>query len=509
MMMRRLAVLGLWVGFLILILPAQAQDQRVVTGVWSQPEYIGDGWWQQIAVDRNDRAYMTWYGVVQNDDSMYLAERDPDGTWTPPNDVIYTPYRGVTLRNAIVVTSDGTLHAVYRSQGAHFYTRVYSSEAYDAADWRQPFRVNDEAYYVSLTASQDDVLHLIYGEQVGDTTQLEVNPDRAECFKCSDVLYRRSTDGGDTWSSPVNLSVTPFGAEKIDIFQGPTGRMFVTWDEGHGSFMARGDYKDVRLIYSDDEGLTWSDPIIFDGGDRLIVPIQIAATELNDGSMLVVWRDRNSYTVYYQTSDADLETWSDPQPLAGIFAREINDTPFDDYALVTDKLGIAHLFLAGSTRLDPELEAGLYHIDYRQGLWRQIQLIYQGPAENHSRPTWPKAVIGPQNDIHLTWFINYDENDPDDLLSGLAVYYSHRSATLPDEPLLAFNPTTTPPTQVAFVPQLEPTPTLFPTVEPLDPGFRNSTSDLYAIRILLGALIVVVILCVSVVLLSGFRPRRR
>jgi hypothetical protein len=508
-MIWRILGLGSWcIGLLLLVIPAQAQDQRVVAGVWSQPEYVGDGWWQQIAVDRTGRAHVTWYGVTNNDDSLHYATRDLEGAWSLPNDVIYTPFRGVTVRNSIVATSDGMLHAVYRSQGAHFYTQAYSSVANNAGSWSAPFRVDNEAYYISMTATSDDVLHIVYGEQLGDTTRLEVNPDLAQCFKCSDVLYRRSTDGGDSWSTPVNLSNTPNGSEKIDIFQGPSGRMFLIWDEGHDTLMSRGEYQDVRLMYSDDEGLTWSDPIILDGGNPRIIPTQVAATELNDGGILVVWRDRNSYTIYSQTSTDNGESWTDPQPLEGILARDVNDTPYDDYDIVTDMLGVAHLFVTGSTRLDFETEAGLYHIEYRQGQWRQVQLIYQGPPEDHSRPEWPKAVIGPQNDIHLTWFIRFDEIDPTNLLPGLVVYYSRRSPTLPDQPFLAMNPTTTPPTLVAFVAPLEPTPTPYATVQPLESGFKTSTSDLYAIRVLLGSLFAAAILCVSVLVLSGFRPRR-
>jgi len=508
-MIRRIIGLALWfIGFLILVLPTQAQEQRLVAGVWSQPQYIGDGWWQQIAVDRTGRAHLTWYGVTNNDDAMHYSTRPMDGDWTTPNDVIYTPFRGVTVRNSIVATTDGMLHAVYRSQGAHFYTRAYSSEAYKASSWSQPFRVDTEAYYISMTATSDDVLHMVFGEQLGDTTIEEVNPDLAQCYKCSDMLYRRSTDGGDTWSTPVNLSQTPNGSEKMDIFQGPSGRLWVTWDEGHDTLMSRGDYQDVRLMYSDDEGLNWSDPIILDGGNPRIIPTQIAAAELSDGSILAVWRDRNSYSIYFQVSSDSGETWTDPEPVPGVLARDVNDTPYDDYDIVTDMLGIAHLFITGSTRLNFESEAGLYHIEFRQGQWRQPQLIYQGPEEDNSRPEWPKAVIGPQNDIHLTWFVRFDEVDPTNLLPGLAVYYSHRSPTLIDQPLLAFNPTTTPPTEVAFVAPLEPTPTPYPTVQPLEPGFRTSTSDLYAIRILLGSIIAVAILCAIVLVLSGFRLRR-
>jgi hypothetical protein len=343
---------------------------------------------------------------------------------------------------------------------------------------------------------------------LGDITKVEVNPDLAECFKCADVLYRRSTDGGRTWSVPIALSRTPISSLKNDIFQGASGRLFVTWDEEPDPSIVDGRFRDVRLIYSDDEGLTWSDPIIFDGGDPRMAPTQIAATELNDGEILVVWRDFRSFTIYYQTSTDDGETWTDPEPVPGIVARDMNDTPFDDYSLVTDKLGAAHLFAAGNTRLDFDVEARLYHIEFRQGQWRQLQLVYEGPAENESNPQWPKAVIGPQNDIHLTWFVRNNEVDPTKALSGLAVYYSHRSPTLPNEPLLAFNPTVTPPPIVAFVAELEPSPTPFATVEPLDPNFEAATSDLYAIRVLLVGLFAAAVLCISVLILSGFRPRR-
>ena len=78
-----------------------------------------------------------------------------------------------------------------------------------------------------------------------------------------DIYYRRSIDGGSTWSLPLAIN-TPSGSDRPQIF--PTistssgGRIDAFWyDQSTGSGLS--DLSDVFYTYSSDYGVSWSSPV--------------------------------------------------------------------------------------------------------------------------------------------------------------------------------------------------------------------------------------------------------
>ncbi len=493
-----------------LALPAAGQAAQAT---WSAPLVLGTGWWQSVAVDTMGTAHVGWYSNVPGTklgDALYYVARPRGGEFSAPRDVIYTGSGGYTVRNQLAATSDGLLHVLYRGGTDLYFSRALIERAYEPQAWSAPQQI-DSGYYVTLLADSQDVLHAVSSVQginlktqqaLGGSVSLESEP----CAFCSDLIYRRSTDGGRTWNQPVNLSNTFEGSEKPSIWQGPSGRLYVIWDEGYDWYIGRGEYGSVRLTCSDDGGLTWSDPVVLDGDGA--GPFMGAGTELADGSLLVVWRKSvgDDRAIYYQRSVDLGATWSAPTPIPGIVANVAAESILDDFELVTDYAGIAHLFAVGFTVENPNPLPGLYQIEFRQDQWRSPNNIYYDPLIR--RPEWPRAAVGPQNDIHLTWFIRYGQR----LVageSGLSVMYSYRSPTLPDRPTQAFRPTSTPPPTAAAAQRFEPTLTPFPTAEPFArPVNVRVTSDMYAIQTLLISALVVLVLCGGLLMLRGFRFRR-
>lgn len=76
-----------------------------------------------------------------------------------------------------------------------------------------------------------------------------------------DIFYRRSVDGGDTWSQPVTLNDDGRPEDLVgqfhpDIAVAPNGRIDVAWWDfrnDNGNFA-----NDVYLTSSSDNGATWS-----------------------------------------------------------------------------------------------------------------------------------------------------------------------------------------------------------------------------------------------------------
>ncbi len=497
-------------------MPAFGQDSP--QQAWTAPKFLGDGWWQSLALDQENNLHVAWYGSYDagdriGHDVLTYITRASDGIWSTASDVIYTGDGGFTVRNALAVTSDGILHAAFRGIVSHFVSSAPVGEAINAVDWSPPNQVIGFGYYLDMIADRDDTLHLVLSGRADSPNtngqgSAEMFAEGAKCFLCEDLFYRRSTDGGQTWSDLVPISIEiDSGSDRPKIQQGASGRLYITWDEGRDWYTGGGQPIDVRMAYSDDQGLTWSKPIIFDGGalaDRK--PIEGTTTELRDGSLMMVWRyssndDRN---IYFQMSSDVGKTWTDPTPVPGILARDVNVSSLDHFDLITDRLGIVHLFTVGQTSLDLKRNDQLYDVTYvpSSKYWVEPQRIYYSADE---RPEWPEAVVGPSNDIHLVWFNRGVIPGSTCNTCILKVYYSYLPGNMVAEPTRAFRPTQTPlPTATVFV-NIEPTTTPFPTLMGVEPTLTVTTLDNYVAQTLLGGMFVSALFCGAVLLFIRLR----
>lgn len=509
---------GCWLTLLIsltlAVMPARAQDRLER---WSPPLNLGSGWWQAITTDNEGNLHIGWYDAITVDNTSFdfltYVQRRFDGSWTERNEVIFTTTGGYTVRNALAVTSNGRIFSVHRKEIAHFLSDTVVSAADNAATWSSPIRISSSGYYVDMLADRNDNLHIVFSGSVDAAAPPPGggNPEASICAYCQDLFYRRSTDQGASWSDPYPLSIQPAtGSDRMDIIEGDSGRLYIFWDEGYDWYIGKGQAQDVRFVYSDDQGKTWSAPVVIDGGgfgDRR--PIQIALTEMRDGSVMVIWRYSNDIdrNIYYQIS-ADLgKSWTRPQPIPGIVARFMNDTPLDDYELLTDRLGNVHAFVAAQPTLLSTANAGLYHIVYQQGEWLAPYRVFYSPI---MRPEWPKAALGPSNDIHLTWFIRGIRENlavQQDATGILEVFYSHLQGNLQPEPTRAFLPTSTPLPTATIFRKLDPTLTPFPTLEGIDPNLALVTRDTYGSNVVLGGLFSSALFCLAVAV--GLRFWRR
>ncbi|MBZ0299647.1 MAG: glycoside hydrolase, partial [Anaerolineae bacterium] len=338
-------------GLSLFVLAAHVEGQSALPQ-WTNPQYVGDGWWQSVVADRAGTVHVAWYGVAPDgNDTLVYAEKPLNGEFTKPLDVIYIDSTGVTVRNAIDVTSTGTLIAAYRSNNEHFVAKAPASNADNARSWQVVRSLSTTGYYLNLIVDNKDIIHEVSAADVILSDTASVKYEEMRCTICIDLIYKQSRDGGQTWSEPINLTQTPLSTSiKPDIWQGKSGRIYVNWDEDTQATVGQKQTYDVRFAYSEDEGKTWSSQIILDGGnfnDR--GPIQLAMTELFDGSLMAVWRysGLSDESIYYQTSDDIGKTWTEPEPIPYLYARSSNDTPFDDYDLITDRTGVVYFFGTG------------------------------------------------------------------------------------------------------------------------------------------------------------------
>jgi hypothetical protein len=238
-------------------------------------------------------------------------------------------------------------------------------------------------------------------------------------------------------------------------------------------------------------------------------PQQMTVGLFQNDAPIVVYRATVTNQVYFQFSADHGQTWSPAAPIPGVFARDLNDTPWDSYSMVTDGAGKVHLIMSGFLSSDLLSNQNLLRSDQRNrprllhlvwdGLsWSTPQVIateehYPGwqpetieacdaiePNSVQARteaaktalkacqqferyPEWPRAVIA-GNTIHLTWFTRDGLDLHDSEHAHYQVWYSSKQLDAPPiESLPLFTPV---PSIAPSLPTSAPAPTLTPTLAP-------------------------------------------
>lgn len=329
----------------------------------------------------------------------------------------------------------------------------------------------------------------------------------AMCPSCADVFYRRSTDGGETWSAPVNLSRSFAGSTKPEVRVASGGRVYVTWEEGEDWYVHQGYPLGSEFVSSSDGGDTWTEPTVFTSS--LGAPQQITLGVGQEDDLVVVWRlpELEGISLYYYQVSRDAGvTWSDPQPLPGVIAKSWAPFSLDAYDAATDSAGRVHLLVLGRFS-NLELDLGVIHLVWDGSEWRSPVRIFA----SSNPPEWPRINIGAGNQLYATWFTRDERHIEDPERGRYKIWVSSYQADAPSQPS---PPSPMPaPGGTPTVSEEAVTPTTA-AVPPIDTGTSGVPSGLYTESDEVGWVIVallptVAILLVVLVVRLGWSRRRR
>jgi ligand-binding sensor domain-containing protein len=419
----------------------------------------------RMAVDRDG---MVWVGTDRG------LSRFDGQTWTS-----YTVGGGLEGGAVTALTVD--------REGAIWVGTETGVSVYDGLDWKA-FALPQEFVGQRVTAIAED---------------LRVN---AMCPSCADIFYRHSTDGGESWSAPVNLSNSFAGSAKPQVHVGSGGNIYVTWEEGE-DWYARDGYPVASMYaYSPDGGNTWVEPTVF--SSTLGAPQQITLGLGQDGSLVIVWRlpEEESF-YYYQLSTDNGITWSEPQPIPGVIAKPWRPFSLDGYHTATDSAGNVHLLVLGYLSYF-EKELGLIHTIWNGSQWSSPIVIYA----SSDPPEWPRIDVGAGNQVYATWFTRDEKHIFDTERGRYKVWVSSYQADAPFQtpiPLATPIPTLTPEAsdQVALNSATTPAPVVPPDDSGLPPGLYTESDEVGQLILALSP-IVVIVLIITALRLGWFRRRR-
>ncbi len=410
---------------------------------WSTPFDVSDdqfGWFPDIAVDAQGAVHVIWGSGVQDtsvDPDAPEASRDllryrvlRDGQWSPMNDIAFTCVGGFTVRNSIAAGIDGRLHVLFRSCTDVGVVHARAQEAWSAGVWSTPLRLGG-SYYNAIAADSKGVLHAFYNEGLFGTEE--------GSRLISEIFYRRSIDGGATWSVRTNLAQLPGGDERLQVKVDRHDRVHLVWD--HGSDWYGGIDKPEYGVYrrSDDGGQTWRDQVLLGVSDGPVVQTTLGLVA--GEHPIVVYRSASGTDLYYQTSSDGGATWGAAQRIPGVLARDPIERGLDSYSMATDSAGRVHLLLAGFPEGSLAAIPMLLHLSWDGQNWSLPEVV----AATANRPMWPRVAIAGGNQLHAVWFSYTDA-------SGWGERRVWHSSRLVDAPAVALAPPVSLPTAAPATP---------------------------------------------------------
>ena len=184
---------------------------------WSAPKQISGGfksYGANLFVDQQGTAHIVW---IDNRCGQYnvfyrrlFANGVLSGTNAPNNDC------GYQRQPQIVVTNDGKTHMVLYRENEVYYYRLESG------------------YWYSKNLSTSGNIFSGNPTLTTDGTAIYVAWD--EGVNGHDIRFRRSVDGGQTWSSMITVSGTPEFASFPNVSWAPASRrVYIAWSDATGA----------------------------------------------------------------------------------------------------------------------------------------------------------------------------------------------------------------------------------------------------------------------------------
>jgi len=378
--MKRMKLMTLAAGFLLLAQAAQADWQPVKRLTWTS----GDSYLPRVAVDSSGNLHLVWYDLTGGTyDVYYKKSMDGGATWSTSKRLNWPT--GKSVDPDISVGSSNKLHVVWVDYTTG-NTEIYYKKSTDGgATWSTGKRLTstaDPTQHPAVAVDSSDNVHVVWSDET---------PGNYELY------YKKSTDGGATWSTSKRLTWTSGDSHSPALAVDSSGDLHVAWyDDTPGN-------TEIYYKKSTDSGVTWSaNKRLSSTANNSDFPDIVADTS---GNLYVVWDDKTpgNFEIYFRTSPDAGATWSASKRITWTSGPSWSPT------ISVDPYGNLHLAWYDYT-------PGNSEIYYRKSNDRGTNWT---PAERltlTSSETWSPAIcIDSSGNIYLVW----NDNTP----GNFEIYY--------------------------------------------------------------------------------------
>ena len=311
--MKRILVIGL-VVMLIVVFPNLRSIEAMTSG-FSNPINISNSFGEsilpQIAVSGND-VYVLWNDNATGKFGIFLT-KSTDGGTNFGTRVNISRDIGSSGSPQFAV-SGNNVYVVWQAQATGKYQILFAKSTDGGATFSMPVNISNnsgDSGFPKILVSENNI-YVIWAFTVTNTD--------------FDVLFSKSTDGGATFSTPVNLSntVRDTGLPQMTV---SGNNIYIIWENnGRGNF-------DVFVAKSTDSGNTFSSPVNVSKNPKSSGAPQIVASG-ND--VYVAWMDDTpgNYDVFVAKSTDNASTFGTPVNVS----NNTSDSGYEQIALSENNL---------------------------------------------------------------------------------------------------------------------------------------------------------------------------
>ncbi|MFN7988952.1 MAG: PKD domain-containing protein [Thermoanaerobaculia bacterium] len=247
-----------------------------------------------VAVDGSGNVVVAWYDFAPSVALLYTARSTDGGATFGAAAAINDDAVGVVTRPGLAFDSRGAAYLVYTRQYTTTYglaTAARIAVARDGKTFAAPASLTDvnsvASFAPDVAVAPNDAVHVAYYVRLVTS----VGTYNRE------VVAVRSTDGGAAFTAPVNLSRNNGQSWFPTLAVEPSGAVTVAWEDDTGRTTS-----DVLLVRSTDGGATFTDPVDVSAdvglSGSLANPLEepggsgrVAVSASAAGRLLVSWLD--------------------------------------------------------------------------------------------------------------------------------------------------------------------------------------------------------------------------
>jgi BNR repeat-like domain len=301
--------------------------------------------------------------------------------WTPAKRLTWTA--GDSFYPAIAAGPSGRVHLVWQESVSGNFEIYYKRSTDGGATWLPSQRLTWTSYSSEKPAIAVDPsghVHVVWSDYATDNWE---------------IIYKRSTNGGATWSANRRLTWTSGYSDRPFLLADSSGNLYLVWHD----YYAPGN-PEIYFKKSTDGGFNWtaSQRLTFNAGESTNSSLSVDSS----GCLHVFWNDKSpgNFEIYHKKTTDGGATWSAGQRLTW--------TAGDSYVPVAavDTSGDLHLFFHDYT-LGP---AQIYYKKSTNGgaTWSASQRL----TWNSGASYMPSIVIDSGGTLHLVWkYYNTGENN--------------------------------------------------------------------------------------------------
>jgi len=288
--MKKKLVIIVAFGIFLIIQPLGAQTWTAAKRLTWNPGY---SYSPTIAMDSNNHLHVVWHDTTSGNTEIYYKRSTNGGaTWTSSKR--FTWNSGSSVVPVVTVDSNDHLHVVWQDYTPGNYELYHKRSTDGGTTWSKCQRLTWNivaSYDPVVTVDSNDHIHVLWEE--------ECTPGNYE------IYYKRSTNGGASWTATKRLTWNAGYSTDPAIAVDSSNHLHVVWTDDSKDYNYEIFYK-----RSTDGGTTWSKyrRITWTISSLLIPTIAVDS----NNHLHVVWHDNISGNteIYYKRSTNAGATWS-------------------------------------------------------------------------------------------------------------------------------------------------------------------------------------------------------